>query len=77
MDSTRSIAEVDREIIQLMETRCVLTRGLPTEPSSAIASFPASFTVEQVLSQYSGQLGGPGELLARAVLNVCRAAGSR
>ena len=74
MDCRSSIREVDREIIRLLEARCRLVRDLPDEPAPNPVGYPAAFAVDQVVCDYSGHLGGPGELLARAVLNVCRSA---
>lgn len=72
----QEIQEVDRQILALLETRRTLTSGLHDQAGAPTPFYPESFDVDVVLNTYRGRLGGPGELVARAVLNLCRAAGA-
>lgn len=74
----QQIRDLDQQILHLLEARCSLTRSsLRQRESSPAPFYPACLDSEQVLDTYRLRLGGPGELLARAVLNYCRAAGDR
>lgn len=74
----QQIRELDQQILHLLETRCSLTRArLAQHPSVPAPFYPACLDTEQVLDTYRLRLGGPGELLARAILNYCRAASAR
>jgi hypothetical protein len=74
----QQIRDLDQQILHLLEARCSLTRtSLTQRPSAPAPFYPACLDSEQVLDTYRLRLGGPGELLARAVLNYCRAAGGR
>jgi hypothetical protein len=77
----QEIRDVDRQILALLETRCTLARGRGEAVSGTTAPvpapfYPAAFDVDEVLDTYRVRLGGPGELVARAVLNLCRATGA-
>jgi hypothetical protein len=67
------IEQLDLEIIALLRRRCELAGDLPTERGQP-SMFPISFRVDDTVGLYEDALGPPGELVARAVLNVSRAA---
>lgn len=72
-DVLDEIEKVDLAIVELVARRCGLASGLPVDRWSR-STFPASFRVDDVVRLYCEGLGAPGELVARAVLNVSRAA---
>lgn len=74
-DVLGEIEQVDREIVDLLKRRRALASGLPADRAPH-STYPAAFQVEDVVRVYSEGLGGPGELVARAVLNSSRAAQS-
>jgi hypothetical protein len=67
------IEDLDRAIVDLLERRRALARMLPADRAVG-STFPSAFHVERVVRLYRAHLGGPGELVARAVLNSSRTA---
>ncbi|GAA3810334.1 hypothetical protein GCM10022403_050290 [Streptomyces coacervatus] len=74
------IERLDDEIIALLARRRAMTRELPV-PGRARAADPAfAETVRGTTGRYRRELGGAGELVARAVMVLCdpsREAGGR
>lgn len=69
------IKDIDVAIVALLERRRALTADLPHE-GLGHSLFPPSFEVAAVVELYCRGLGAPGELVARAILNVSRVVGS-
>ncbi|MER5183390.1 hypothetical protein ABT009_34455 [Streptomyces sp. NPDC002896] len=69
--SLSRIEQLDDEIIGLLLRRREMARELPA-PSGPRATDPAFMDeVRAITSRYREQLGGGGELVARAVLVLC------
>ncbi|WP_328752302.1 hypothetical protein OHT57_42560 [Streptomyces sp. NBC_00285] len=70
MSLTR-IERLDEEIIALLARRRQMARELPA-PARARAVDPGFVeTVREITDRYRQELGGAGELVARAVLVLC------
>ncbi|MEU1476727.1 hypothetical protein ACFYZ8_15400 [Streptomyces sp. NPDC001668] len=70
MSPTR-IERLDEEIIALLARRREMARELPV-PARARASDPGFVeTVRETTDRYRQELGGAGELVARAVMVLC------
>ncbi|MCI3274306.1 hypothetical protein [Streptomyces cylindrosporus] len=65
------IERLDEEIIALLAQRRAMAQGLP-HPARARAADPAfAETVRGITGRYRKELGGAGELVARAVMVLC------
>jgi hypothetical protein len=65
------IERLDEEIITLLARRRAMTRELPP-PSRARAVDPGfAESVRDITDRYRQELGGGGELVARAVMVLC------
>ncbi|MHC3467353.1 hypothetical protein ACYF6T_01435 [Streptomyces sp. 7R007] len=69
--SLAQIERLDEEIIALLVRRRAMTRQLPP-PARARVTDPAfEQTVRGMTARYRRELGGAGELVARAVMVLC------
>ncbi|MEU6354377.1 hypothetical protein ABZ896_34470 [Streptomyces sp. NPDC047072] len=69
--SLSRIERLDEEIIALLARRRQMTQGLPA-PARARAVDPGFVeAVRETTDRYRQELGGAGELVARAVLVLC------
>lgn len=65
------LERLDREIISLLARRREMAKELPP-PSRARAVDPEfTRTVQEMTDRYRKELGGAGELVARAVMVLC------
>ncbi|MFF5493784.1 hypothetical protein [Streptomyces aquilus] len=69
--SPAPIARLDEEIIALLARRRAMAQELPP-PARARAVDPEfTETVKEITDRYRQELGGAGELVARAVMVLC------
>jgi hypothetical protein len=75
VDPVLVLAHVDHAILELVRVRRALSRELVVDDGlpAAQAMFPPEFRVDEVVQLYVRALGPPAELVARSILNVCRA----
>ncbi|PAK28035.1 hypothetical protein CJD44_00910 [Streptomyces sp. alain-838] len=66
-DSARELDQLDRQLISLLRRRAEVSRAQAAMTLSSSPTEPESRAIELFRSEF----GGPGELLARAVLNLC------
>jgi hypothetical protein len=72
---TRELAEVDEQIIELVRRRCAVTARMRAELDGEVAPRPQGPVVEALVARWTEAFGGPGELVARSVVNLCWLAG--
>ncbi|MEU9272601.1 hypothetical protein AB0E04_45495 [Streptomyces sp. NPDC048251] len=69
-DPALELEQLDCEVIELLRRRAEMTRALLDQDAMPLAPPTAEYR-SNTIELYRAEFGGPGELLARAVLNLC------
>lgn len=72
---THDLELLDEEIIQLVRLRCAVTGRLRAAVGDEVSARPQGPVVEALVARWTEEFGGPGELVARSVVNLCWLAG--
>jgi hypothetical protein len=68
----RDLAEVDEQIVDLVRMRRSLTAELWSGlPGGSASPAPRPPDADSLIERWTAVFGGPGELVARALVNVC------
>ncbi|MFD3926946.1 hypothetical protein [Streptomyces sp. NPDC058614] len=69
--SLTQIERLDEEIIALLARRRAMTQELPPPARARVVDPDFAQTVREITTRYREELGGAGELVARAVMVLC------
>ncbi|WP_210588556.1 hypothetical protein [Streptomyces sp. GESEQ-35] len=69
--SMTQIERLDDEIIALLARRRAMTQELPAPALPRVVDPDFAQTVQEMTTRYREELGGAGELVARAVMVLC------
>ncbi|KOU57002.1 hypothetical protein ADK57_40490 [Streptomyces sp. MMG1533] len=69
--SLNRIARLDEEIIGLLARRRAMAQELPPPARARAVDPDFAETVREITTRYRQELGGAGELVARAVMVLC------
>jgi hypothetical protein len=72
--AVRDLAELDEQLIELVRERRAVTARMRAELGE-VAPRPQGPVVDALVARWTEVFGGPGELVARSVVNLCWMAG--